>query len=76
MSDVAIHNVSSDLHIAACFAVMRELRPQLADADELVRRVRVQAAQGYVLASAFWGDACIGCVGYRLADNRFTPGAR
>lgn len=53
----------------ACFPVMRALRPHLADASELVARIRSQAGQGYRLLAAWRDGAVIGAAGYRMQEN-------
>jgi GNAT superfamily N-acetyltransferase len=60
---------------AGAFAALRALRPHLSDADELVRRVDRQRAEGYRLVAAVEDDGSIGAIaGFRvqetLADGR------
>jgi GNAT superfamily N-acetyltransferase len=62
-------HAESDAEIAACFPVMHELRPHLADADELVARVRRQQREGYRLLALWDGDRAVGCAGYRVSEN-------
>jgi GNAT superfamily N-acetyltransferase len=57
--------------LAACFPVMRELRPNPNGPAEMVERVRRQFAQGYHLLAAWRGDAAIGAAGYRMQENLF-----
>jgi len=58
----------TDDDIAACFDVMRQLRPHLAQAD-FVSRIRVQNAGGFQLAYlAREGKVCA-VAGFRLLDN-------
>jgi GNAT superfamily N-acetyltransferase len=64
-----LRHAETDGDIAACFAVLRELRPSLEDAAELVGRVRRQQETGYRLLAA-WDDArVVGAVGYRIQEN-------
>ena len=49
MAGIEIGLAETDAEIAACFAVMHELRPLLVEA-EFVERVRRQMAEGYRLA--------------------------
>lgn len=65
----ALRHAESDAEIAACFPVMRELRPHLADADELVARIRRQQREGYRLLALWDGDRAVGCAGYRVTEN-------
>jgi GNAT superfamily N-acetyltransferase len=54
---------------AGAFAAMRVLRPHLADADELVRRVDAQRAEGYRLIAVVEGDGSVSAVaGFRIHD--------
>ncbi len=54
--------------IAACFPVMRELRPHLA-ADEFLRRVRHQENAGYRLAFVTATDGVVAVAGFRVREN-------
>jgi ribosomal protein S18 acetylase RimI-like enzyme len=60
---------SSDAEILACFAVMKQLRPQLADAPSFLAQVRRQAQQGYRLTAIWDGDRAVACAGWRLTEN-------
>jgi len=65
-----VQSATTDDAIRRCFATMRELRPHLRDADELLDRVRRQRdAHGYelVYVDDDAGDVAA-CAGYRLAD--------
>ena len=55
--------------IAACFPVIRLLRPHLVSAVELVERVQRQTADGYRLLAAWSGTEVIGATGYRMQEN-------
>ncbi len=48
---MAIRLLDEDQDIARCFDVMRELRPRLASAEELVRSMAMMRAQGAELAT-------------------------
>jgi GNAT superfamily N-acetyltransferase len=63
-----IRVAASDEEIAACFPVMRELRPGIAE-QEFVSRVRELAATGYLLAYATDADQVVAVAGYRIGDN-------
>lgn len=54
--------------VALCFPVMRELRPHLADAQELVRKVSRMRSQGYRLLAARRDGVAVGLAGYRLQE--------
>lgn len=70
MSDsITLRAVQDPAHCHACFAVMRELRPHLSDADAFVAQVQRQADQGYRLLAAWRGEQVVGLAGYRLQEN-------
>jgi GNAT superfamily N-acetyltransferase len=55
---------------AGAFAAMRALRPHLADAEELVRRVDRQRAEGYRLVAAVEDDGSVSAIaGFRVHDT-------
>lgn len=64
-----LRHADSDADLAACFPAMRALRPHLTGPDELVRRVRSQAAASYRILAAWQGGAVIGLAGYRWQEN-------
>jgi GNAT superfamily N-acetyltransferase len=64
-----LHHAETDGDIAACFAVLRQLRPSLEDAAELVGRVRGQQETGYHLLAAWDGARVVGAAGYRIQEN-------
>lgn len=53
----------------ASFALMRELRPQLVDAQAYRCQLQRQAAQGYCLLAACDADEPVGLAGYRELEN-------
>ncbi|MGL4290495.1 MAG: GNAT family N-acetyltransferase [Phreatobacter sp.] len=53
----------------ACFGLMRQLRPHLADVDEFIARWRRQVPGGYRLVGLWDGDTVLALAGYRLQDN-------
>ncbi len=66
---LSLRHADSDAEIAACFPVMRALRPHLTGPDELVSRVRSQMAAGYRILAAWDGDTVVGLAGYRPQEN-------
>ena len=64
-----LRHAETDGDIAACFAVLRQLRPSLEDAAELVGRVRRQQETGYRLLAAWDGARVVGAAGYRIQEN-------
>lgn len=74
MNKIAIHIAETDAQIAACFIVLKDLRPHLKDAAELVERVRLQQKEGYVLAYATDASGTpAACIGFRR-QNRLVHG--
>jgi ribosomal protein S18 acetylase RimI-like enzyme len=65
----AIRHAETDAEIAACFPVMRLLRPNLASPEELCTRVRRQAEAGYRILAAWRGEEAVGLAGYRPQEN-------
>jgi GNAT superfamily N-acetyltransferase len=57
----------TDEQIAACYSVMRELRPHVREED-FVARVRVQQRAGYRLVYAA-ESAPVAVAGFRIAEN-------
>lgn len=61
--------VDEEEHVAACFALMRQLRAHLASPQEYVERWRRQTAAGYRLL-ALWSDGRpVALAGFRVQDN-------
>ncbi len=63
--------VDDESGVRRCFAVMHQLRPHLASADELVERWRRQQADGYRLVALFDGEGgpALALAGYRVQEN-------
>lgn len=59
----------SEQDVIACFPLMHQLRPHLADADELVERWRLQRQAGYRILALWRGDRPVALAGYRVTDN-------
>ena len=59
--------IESDLR--ACFQVMHQLRPHLADEDDFSARMHRMRSEGYRLLAAWRGDAALALAGYRLQEN-------
>jgi GNAT superfamily N-acetyltransferase len=69
MNDIVLRHADSDGEIAACFPILRQLRPHLANAEELVTRVARQRAAGYRILAAWRDGAPVGVAGYRIEEN-------
>ena len=54
------------VEIARCFAVMRELRPQLQSEAEFVERVEQQRGEGFLLAMLEHDGAVVTVAGFRV----------
>lgn len=66
---ITLRHAESVADIAACFPVMRELRPHIADAEEFLTRVQRQFADGYRLLGAWQESQPLGLAGYRVQEN-------
>jgi len=64
-----LRHAESDAEIAACFPVMRQLRPHLSGPAELVERVRRQQRDGYRLLAAWQDETPVGLAGWRVQEN-------
>lgn len=65
----SLRHAEGEAQIRACFPVMRELRPALADADTFVAQIARQYAAGYRLLVAWHGDSPVALAGYRVQEN-------
>lgn len=63
-----IRIATTDSEISACYPVMRELRPHIAE-DEFLPRVRSQEKTGYRLAFVEQSDAVVAVAGFRVGEN-------
>jgi GNAT superfamily N-acetyltransferase len=64
-----IRPVDAEREVAACFPLMRQLRPHLASAEEFVTRWRRQSAAGYRLIALWRADAPVALAGFRTQEN-------
>lgn len=69
MSAIELRHADSEAEVAACFPVMAQLRPHLADAAELTLRVARQRADGYRLLAAWRAGVTVALAGYRFTEN-------
>ena len=65
----AIRPIEDEAALRACFPVMHQLRPHLADADELVARWRRQIEEGYRLIAVWREGVPVALAGYRVQEN-------
>jgi GNAT superfamily N-acetyltransferase len=68
---MSIHIAETDDAIVRCAAVMRQLRPHVAE-SEFVDRIRRQQAGGYHLAYLEDGGRVVAVAGYRVMDNLYS----
>jgi GNAT superfamily N-acetyltransferase len=64
-----LRHAETDAELAACFPVLRLLRPNLSGPEELCTRVRRQAAAGYRILAAWRNAEPVGLAGYRPQEN-------
>jgi ribosomal protein S18 acetylase RimI-like enzyme len=55
--------------IAACYALMRVLRPHLSSEAEFIARWRRQSEQGYAMLALCRGQRPVALAGFRLQEN-------
>ena len=56
-------------NVAACYPLMRQLRPHLTSAAEFIERWRRQTSAGYRLLAIWRGEEPIVLAGFRVQDN-------
>lgn len=61
--------VETEQELRACYAVMKELRPQLASEDAFVAQVLRQYQQQYRILAVWERDAVVALAGYRYQEN-------
>lgn len=69
MSALELRHADSDEDVGACFPLMRQLRPHLADSAELLVRVRRQEKESYRLLVTWREGKPVGAAGYRFQEN-------
>ena len=63
-----IRVATTDTEIAACYPVMRELRPHIAE-GQFLSRVRSQENAGYRLAYVHASNSVVAVAGFRIGEN-------
>lgn len=66
---IQIRRIDTAADVAACFPLMHQLRPHLADGAELVTRWRRQIGDGYHMVGLWNGGKLVALAGYRIAEN-------
>lgn len=69
MSALELRHADTDEDLGACFPLMRQLRPHLADGVELLARVHRQEKESYRLLAAWRDGNPVGAAGYRFQEN-------
>ncbi|TGD87315.1 GNAT family N-acetyltransferase [Mycolicibacterium sp. CH28] len=72
MPTTAAHFEINDVdehQIAFCYPLMRQLRPQLASAEDLASRWRRQSAQGYRIVGLWQHNQPLALAGYRMTES-------
>lgn len=69
MRDLLLRRVEEPAEIAACFTLMRELRPHFEDQPQFFSQVRRQLEDGYRLLAACAGEDIVGLAGFRVQEN-------
>ena len=64
---IRILDTKNEIDIRRCFRVFAHMRPNLNEA-EFVRRVQVQAAEGYTIAYIESGEEVVAAAGYRVLN--------
>lgn len=64
-----IYYVESESEVAACYGLMRQLRPHLASEHEFIERWRRQTDAGYRLLAIWDGPRPVALAGFRVQDN-------
>ncbi len=64
-----VYYVESESEIEACFWLVRQLRPDLASAEEFLARWRRQASAGYRLLALRQGAKPVALAGFRVQEN-------
>src|SRR6185436_20593510 len=67
-----IRKLTTDEDILAARGVMRQLRPQIPEADYLSTVRRMMQTEGYLQAAVFDGDAVVAVAGYRFMEMLFS----
>ncbi|MDF3831605.1 GNAT family N-acetyltransferase [Cupriavidus basilensis] len=69
MNDFVLRHAETDGELRACFPVMRELRPHLADEAGFLEQVRRLMGEGYRLLATWEDEVPLALAGYRVQQN-------
>jgi len=67
-SDLDIRLIG-ETDIAACYPLMRVLRPQLSSEAEFIERWRRQSEQGYAIVAVWRAERPVALAGFRVQEN-------
>ena len=70
--NAVVRTLTTDEDILAARGVMRQLRPQIPEADYLFTVRRMMQTDGYLQAAVFDGDAVVAVAGYRFMEMLFA----
>ncbi|WP_354681622.1 GNAT family N-acetyltransferase [Cupriavidus plantarum] len=68
-TQTTLQHAETEAELAACFALLQQLRPHLRSARELIDRTATQRAQGYRLLVVWDAGRPVAAAGYRRMDN-------
>ena len=68
MTKTPVEIARTDAELAACFPVMKELRPHLKDAAAFIAAVRRMEKESYAVAFVAEGGRPVACMGFRAAE--------
>lgn len=69
MDDIPLRHADTREALHACFPLMRQLRPHLANANDFMQRVDRMARQNYRVLAAWQGAEPLALAGYRVDEN-------
>lgn len=64
-----LRHADTDTDLRACFQVMHQLRPHLANEADFLARMHRMRSDRYRLLAAWQGDTALALAGYRLQEN-------
>ena len=67
-----VRTLTTDEDILAARGVMRQLRPQISEADYLSTVRRMMQTDGYLQAAVFDGDTVVAVAGYRFMETLYA----
>ncbi len=67
-----VRKLTTDEDILAARGVMRQLRPQIPEADYLSTVRRMMQTDGYLQAAVFDGDTVVAVAGYRFMETLYA----